>query len=215
MSAELGHRERKKLRTRRALIEAAVRLFDEKGYENTTVAEIAAAVDISPRTFFTYFSSKEDVLFLPAEGRTEAFVAALADHPPGESAGQGLLRLYDVMMRSMAASDDLDVALSPVRTRLIATEPALRARSLMILFDTQPQLAEALHHAYPDQLDLVSAAAAIGSFLGAITSAGMIAQHRGDPPDQVLAAGWKAVEIVARGLDRTVKPEPADPATAN
>jgi hypothetical protein len=112
----------------------------------------------------------------------------------------------------MAKGDELDVALSPARARLIATVPALRARSLMILFDTQPRLSEALHQAYPDQLDLVPAAAAIGSFLGAMTSAGMIAQHRGDPPEQVLAAGRQAVEIVARGLDRTVAPDPAVPA---
>ncbi|MEV6156955.1 TetR family transcriptional regulator [Nonomuraea sp. NPDC052129] len=211
MTAEPGHRERKKLRTRRALVEAAVRLFEEKGYDNTTVADIAAAADVAPRTFFTYFPSKEDVLFLPVEGRSEALVATLADHPPGEPPGQALLRLYDAIVRSQAESDGLDIVLSPVRARLIMTEPALRARAVTLMSDAQPRLAKALHQAYSDQLDLITAAAAVGSFLGAITSAEMIARERGDSPEQVMGAGRKAVEIVARGLAHMDDPDPSAP----
>jgi AcrR family transcriptional regulator len=65
----LSLRDRKRERTRRALIDAAVALFERKGYDETTVAEIAAAADIGTRTFFSYFASKEDILFRDSDTR--------------------------------------------------------------------------------------------------------------------------------------------------
>ena len=54
-------RDRKRARTRQAIINAAVELFERNGYDGTTVADIAAAADIGTRTFFSYFASKEEL----------------------------------------------------------------------------------------------------------------------------------------------------------
>jgi AcrR family transcriptional regulator len=81
---ELGRRERKKLATRLALEEAAMRLFTEKGFDGTTVEEIADAADVSARTFFRYFATKDEVLFGDHEPRLEAMRQLLDARPADE-----------------------------------------------------------------------------------------------------------------------------------
>src|SRR5947208_16909504 len=80
--ADPGRRERKKQRTRDALFEAAMELFTAKGYDRTAVHEITDAVDVSERTFFRYFASKEDLVLSFVRDGAAAFAAALAARPP-------------------------------------------------------------------------------------------------------------------------------------
>ena len=78
-----GHRERKKQRTRERIIEAAFALFRERGYAATTIADIATAADIAPRTFFAYFPSKEAVVFHNFDAILASVQAALEERADG------------------------------------------------------------------------------------------------------------------------------------
>ncbi|RBM08990.1 TetR/AcrR family transcriptional regulator [Streptomyces sp. PT12] len=83
--ADLTLRERKKLRTRRALVEEALRLFTLQGFGETTLDELVAAVDVSQRTFFRNFGSKEDVALAPEKELWAAYVAEIERRPPSRA----------------------------------------------------------------------------------------------------------------------------------
>src|SRR5947199_10514892 len=86
MSTQPGLRERKKQRTRETIARAAHELFAERGYHATTLPDIAEAADVSTRTIFAYFPSKEDILFSDFPLMREALAQALAERPEGEDA---------------------------------------------------------------------------------------------------------------------------------
>jgi AcrR family transcriptional regulator len=88
----IGRRERKKKQTREALEQAALRLFREKGYDRTTVRDIADEVDVSQRTFFRYFPSKEAVLFGNWEESLELLRRLILGRPEGEPVFVALYR---------------------------------------------------------------------------------------------------------------------------
>src|ERR1700729_1949397 len=78
-----GLRERKKLQTRERIASVALQLFAERGYEHTTLAEIAEAADVSPRTIFAYYQRKEDILFCDEPLMYERLERTLRDRPAG------------------------------------------------------------------------------------------------------------------------------------
>ncbi|MEV4394608.1 helix-turn-helix domain-containing protein [Nonomuraea sp. NPDC049607] len=198
----VGLRERKKQRTRRALIEAALRLFSEKGYEETTLAEIAAAAEVSTRTFFSYFAGKEDVLFYDSEQQIERALAYLAAPAPGQTPAD-LLR--DFIEDTLSTSDDGRESWSEqstLRLELIMREPPLQARALHLLFDSQLRLAAALSAAFPGRLDRVEAAAAVGSLIGAVKLAVMTTLIDGLPVEQARDAARRAADVAVHGLPR-------------
>jgi AcrR family transcriptional regulator len=84
MNLQPGLRERKKQRTREAIARAAHELFAERGYHATTLPDIAEAADVSTRTIFAYFPSKEDILFSDFSLMKDALAQALAERPEGE-----------------------------------------------------------------------------------------------------------------------------------
>jgi AcrR family transcriptional regulator len=123
MDGAVGLRERKKARTREALQDAALDLFGRRGFDHTTVEEVAEACEVSPRTFFRYFPTKEDVLFAEASVRRERLLAVIAERPPDE-APFAVLR---AAMRELAADyrDERDALV--IRSRIVEASPHLQA----------------------------------------------------------------------------------------
>ncbi|MBC6462044.1 TetR family transcriptional regulator [Actinomadura sp. HBU206391] len=126
-----GRRERKKQRTREALIEAAFVLFQGKGFDATTVEEIADAVDVSSRTFFRYFASKEDVVLTFQEEQFAAVVEALGAQPTDDPVMTALRKACVGVLR---ACEDGAFGFDPERfvciQELMESSPAVLGRSL-------------------------------------------------------------------------------------
>lgn len=126
-----GRRERKKQRTREALVDAAFALFAEKGFDATTVEEIADAVDVSSRTFFRYFASKEDVALTFQEEQTRAVMASLAERPADEPIMTALRRTVVGIAR---ACERGELGFDPERFECLFTmlgdSPSLMAGSM-------------------------------------------------------------------------------------
>jgi AcrR family transcriptional regulator len=116
-----GLRERKKQRTREQIIEAADRLFAERGYQATTIADIATAADVAPRTFFSYFPSKEAVVFHTVDRDLAGLATTLRDRRPGETAFDALRRWIDVKFDEWTAEEEQAV----LRKRLCREDEGL------------------------------------------------------------------------------------------
>jgi AcrR family transcriptional regulator len=166
----LGLREQKKRRTRQALVEAALGLFADQGYDNTTVAQIAAAAQVSYATFFNYFAAKDDVIFADDDLYDELLSAAFAAPQPGQRPADLLLRAVLTLSTAPAWSFPLDHELTGVRARLIAEVPALRAAALMRNAALQQRLAILLRGAFPE-VSMMHAAALTGAVAGAVDAA--------------------------------------------
>ena len=132
--------ERRMARTRRELADAAARLFIERGYDQTTVEDIVAEVEISARTFFRYFGSKEEVVASLWRWGVEELVDELRAVPKE-------LALQDALRAAVAATCR-HAAENPAQTRsfllMVRDTPALRARRMQVAYGQQQDLASCL-----------------------------------------------------------------------
>jgi len=137
---EEGLRERKKQRTREAIVDAALRLFAERGFEATTIADIASAADIAPRTFFGYFRSKEDVVFDEFDETRASLEARLQDRRPGETAIDALRAWIEALIAEVDFDDEREV----LRRRLVMGTPVLSAHERALTAQFEAALAAAV-----------------------------------------------------------------------
>jgi AcrR family transcriptional regulator len=128
----LGLRERKKLRTRATLIDAAVELCDRQGFERTTVDQIAAIADVSPRTFSRYFATKDAIALALIDDGINLAAAELARQPSDISHFEALRRSYIAMYNGTktAPAGGLSADRMMCTVRIILTSPTLRQAAL-------------------------------------------------------------------------------------
>jgi AcrR family transcriptional regulator len=134
--APIGLRERKKLQTKQALLAAATSLFEERGYEHVTVAEIADAANISVKTFFTYFRSKEDLAFADERRLLEQIMQAVRSRPDGLSPADAVGKLLvDLLSQDEDGLEGLEGY-----HRMVGDSVALRSRLLRMWEEYENEL---------------------------------------------------------------------------
>ena len=185
-------RERKRTRTRLMIQAEALRLFAEQGYAETTVEQIADAAAISPRTFFRYFPTKEDVVLWDEYDpeAQELFSARPADEPAAET-------VRAIIRETLGGLQRRDREQLLVRVRLLREVPELRAR----LLELQHQAGETMVAAFADrtnradELQLRVTAAALNAAVVVALDEWQKAGGAGD----VLAVFEQALAALARG----------------
>jgi AcrR family transcriptional regulator len=193
----MGLRERKKLRTRRAIAAAALRLFDERGYEETTISDIAAAAEVSPRTFFSYFPSKDDVVFAEMDERLADMRARLAERPAGEAPMATFRRVTEALLQAIAAEDGEHGA---IQVALIRERPSLQAMALKRLSDAEEGFVAVLRDIAPG-LDEITSVTVIGLAFGGLRAAITYCRAQGYGPERTREAAEQALAIVERVLE--------------
>jgi AcrR family transcriptional regulator len=197
MSEQVGRRERKKAQTRKALADAALELFLDRGYDQVGVREVADAADVSVTTLFKYFPSKESLVFDIDEDVEAALVAAVRDRAPGQTVVQALRE--HVLHRATA------VAVYPhtqAFTRMVEDTPALRDYASHMWLRHENALTKAIANEVGVSGDDVACAALARFALEAVTLA-----HRHPDPTQavdtiftLLERGWVAVHSTSPTL---------------
>lgn len=133
-----GRRERKRRETRERIQQAAMSLFLERGFDATTVEEIAESADVSKRSFFDYFPSKEDVVFAWQDSFAEHLMQAIASRPAGETAVKAVQ--FGLVSALVSAADERSLAIG----ELIRNTPTLRARDQLKYAKLEAKLTEGL-----------------------------------------------------------------------
>lgn len=140
MAAPTGLRERNKVERRRRLEDVAIELFERDGFDKTTIEQIAAAAGLAPRTFFSYFASKDDLVVADYADRLQRILDELEHRPPDEP-------VWDSLRAAFAAvAADYQANAERIRRRftIMATTPSVFARNLQLQAGWERTLAERL-----------------------------------------------------------------------
>jgi AcrR family transcriptional regulator len=193
-----GLRERKKQRTRDTIARAALRLFAERGYDETTLAEIAEAADVAPRTIFAHFENKEDILFSDEMGIFNELKRRLDERPAGATTVDALREFVACMK-----SPDEDTKL---RKKVIMADPALQMKMRAHHAQLEPMLAESIARDLgtgPDDIRSLLIAASMVAALQSVSDRFFEAESAGEPinHEQGMAILDEVLEFLRGGLE--------------
>jgi AcrR family transcriptional regulator len=203
MTAEVADRqERRKRRTRQAIQAAALELFAERGYGDTTINDIAERADVAPRTVTVHFPAKGELLFDADPFTLDSLSESLATRPPHESALEALRGwMAATMTAAETAGTELDGRfweLRALRARIITTEPELRGRARASYFPFERVLAEAIGR------DLGQPANSLIPRLAALSAVAGLRELYESDEAQALAAPPSAAELL-RLVDTVIR----------
>lgn len=179
--------ERRRRLLRDELGRVAIGLFAERGFDNVPVDDIVAAAGTSPRTFFRYFATKEEVVLDYERRLQERLLVALRARPPAEGAVEALRQAYIATSHVEPADRDRVLQVG----RILEAAPALRARANGERFaDDQPALAEVAHRLGTDANDVRVRVivAAIGAVAATEFRAWVQGGGKGNPAKRISAA---------------------------
>jgi AcrR family transcriptional regulator len=196
-----GLRERKKRRTQAHIRDNAMALFRERGFESVTVGEIAAAAEVSRKTVFNYFPTKEDLVYSDLEAYEEALLAAIRARRPGESALKAFGR-FVLAPTGLLAKESADQELKETSS-MIASSPALLAREHQVFARYTAALGQLLAEETDAPGDDARPWVAATSMIGLQRT--LIAYVRGHLDAPTLAAdvrkqGRQGLRLLERGL---------------
>ncbi|MGW0771488.1 TetR/AcrR family transcriptional regulator [Streptomyces sp. NPDC002676] len=160
--AGLGLRERKKLRTGQAIREAARRLIDERGYDNTTIEQIAAVAEVSPSTVFRYFPSKEHIVL--TDDYAQFSIAFLRERPADEPPLAALRAVVREMVRRLAEDFSEEYRW---RRELVRQVPSIRA----LVGEEQDRWVESVSEVFAERAGLPADDLELRVLVGAVTGA--------------------------------------------
>jgi AcrR family transcriptional regulator len=203
-----GLRERKKAQTRELIAEAARRLFEERGFEAVTVADVAREAEVAEKTVFNYFPTKEDLFYNRLEQFEEELLAAIRERKSGQSV---IAAFRDFITRQRGALQMEDNAEATARmravNRVVTESPALLAREQQVFARYTDSLAgliaEETHAAAGAAEPWVAANALMGvhrdliAFVREQTDAGMPAK---DTARRVRTRARRAFALLEEGL---------------
>jgi AcrR family transcriptional regulator len=199
---ERGLRERKKADTRAALADATLRLAVDRGWEHVTVEAIATAADVSYRTFFNHFSSKEEALLLPGGTDRPRLSARLRAQP----AGAGVLDAVRAALREDLAALETDAEGLRDRMTIIIGNPSLLPRLVEMGATDEREMALAIAERTGQDLEADLYPGLLAAVLSAAVRVSLWRWHVQEGTTPLTSLADEALDAVAAGL-------PAPPAT--